>query len=894
MTKTVLVLTIVLVAFGLALPDPTRPAVVGEDGERFVAGQLIIELKPELRGKVGLTEQDGVALFSVPALDELGRRFGVDDITRLFRHPDVNEHALALGCDMQYIVQFDPALNVHQVARAYEALPEVDYACPNSLMKLDEIPNDPRYGYQWHLARLGAPYAWAVAKGDSRVVNVVLDDGLDWTHPDIYDNLWINPEEDINHNGRFDTLPPPDGDLDGIDQDNNQFVDDVIGYDFLYGSPNPMPGGTDTHGTHCWGIINAVTNNNEGVAGATWNSRSMAARCGGGGYVNLYAAMSGMYYGVPEGAWAFSMSFGSSSPNQAMADACMYAWNSGCVLYGSAGNDNAEVMRWPACYAGVENVAASSPNDNKASFSNYGDWVDVTAPGDGIYATLSRPSGSYGSMSGTSMSCPLAAGVACWMKSFDPTLTNHACTSRMHAACDSMPDPLYLQGKLGAGRVSLANVVLPLYYCDLRLTDWRFNDASGNGNGRPDPGETAALIVTYRNTAGMRDASNVTATLTANSPRVQILKGTAGFPDIPAGASGNCSADSFIISIPQNIAPQRFTFYLTVGATPDPVYPDTSFSTISGEPRVLLVDDDLGANYERWYTAALDSSGILYHIYSIQSSGSPSADTLKHYPVVIWYTGDDSLTTLTETDRTNLAGYLDFGGKLVISGQGIAQNISSESFLADYLHAQFVDPSTRKPYMVGIPGDPITRGDTMVAGGGGGATNGSSLDGVRPVNGGVGCAFFKDYADTTVHALVRYAGSYHVVFFSVPFEAIDHASRYLQKWTLIQRIFAWFGEQTPGVVETPAALDLRPYLLHVTPNPFTRDCQVHFIAPVTGTVELRTYSTDGRLCNLQTASVRLGARSSFRLDGSRLASGTYLVQLVTPAGIFAQKAAVLK
>jgi len=894
--KRVLVLALIVCAAAFALPDLSRPVTTGPDGEQHVAGQLIIELAPALRGRVSLSSADGVALFGVPALDEMSRRWQVNDVSPLLRHPNPGPVARRYGCDLQYIVQFAAGQDVAPVAAEYEALPEVEYACPNGVMTLDEEPNDPSYRSQWHLAKIGAPYAWGVAKGDTAVYNMVIDDGCDWLHPDIQANLWINAAEDINHNGRFDTLPPPEGDADGVDDDMNGYMDDVIGWNFQLGINNPMPATSDDHGTHCWGNVNAVTNNGEGVAGTTWNTRSLAVCCGGGGYVNIYAAISSIYYAVPQGIWSLSMSFGSSSPYQPMRDACQYAWDSGVIEFGSAGNDGSEVVRYPACYEGVENVAASGPQDTRTSWSNYGTWVDITAPGSGIYTTIQRIHGSYGSMDGTSMSCPLASGVACWMKSFDNSMSNVACTARMHAAADSMPDPLFPEGKLGAGRVSMANVILPLYYCDLRMSAWRFNDAAGNNNGRPDPGETAALIVTYANTAGWRDASSVNAVLTCAQGSVQIVKGTATFPNIPAGGSGNCSADSFVISIPPDNPPQQLQFFLTVDADPDPAYPDTSLATTSGEPRVLIVDDDLGQNYERWYTSACDSNGILYHTYSVQASGSPSSDTLRHYPIVIWFTGDDSLTTLTSTDETNLTSFLTNGGKLIISGQNIAQDISSDPFLADYLHAQFIDPSTRKPYMVGLPGDPITQEDTMVAGGGGGANNGTNLDGVKPLGGATGCAFYKDYADTSVQALIKYKDGYAVVYFAAPFEAIDHAtSRYLQKWTLIKRIFDWFGERVPGVEERPpVTANPRPYVLSVSPNPFSKNCRVQFIAPVSGAVELRTYATNGRLVSSQTKQVTLGERAFFELDGSGLSNGTYLVQLVTSDGIFAQKAAVLR
>ncbi len=895
MKRKLLALTALVIATTFAWPDLKRPVVRSTDGAEHIAGQLILELNPELRGRVNITSEDGIVLFGIPALDALNRKWRVNEIAPLWRRPTVDPIAQKYGCDLQYLIQFDVDQPIAPVAADYERLSEVAYTCPNGYMRFDEVPDDPYYSYQWHYTNLGAPTAWEVAKGKTRVINCVLDDGLDIFHPDVKANLWINTPEDVNGNGQFDTLPYPDGDIDGIDQDMNGYADDVVGWDFLYGDPVPMPDGSDTHGTHCWGITNAVTNNATGVAGTTWNSRSMAFHCGAGGGISIFAAIGAIYYLVPMGAWSISMSFGSASPYPPMADACQYAWDSGLVLFGSAGNDGLEVMRYPGCYSGVENVAASTSNDTRASWSNYGTWVDVTAPGQGIYSTLTRIAGSYGSMDGTSMSCPLAAGVACWIKSFDTTISNATCIQMLHDACDSMPDPLYTQGKLGAGRVSMANVVLPLYYCNLTMTGWRFNDQAGNNNGQPDPGETVALIVTYANSAGWRNATGVSATLNAIGTDVTVVKGNATFPDIPAGSSGSCSADSFVIHIDASAPPQRIRFLLTVHATPDPAYPDTNFIAVCGSPRVLIVDDDEGQNYERFYTSACDSNGVLYRTYSVQASGSPPADTLNHYPVVIWFTGDATSNTLTATDQANLTTYLNNGGKLILSGQNIARELNGSSFLSDYLHAQFVADSTGKPFLPGISGDPITRGDTMVLAGGGGAGNARSSDAIRPLGDAAACARFKDYADTTAASLIRYSGNYKLAFFPVAFEAIDHSSRYLQRWTLIKRIFEWLGERLPGVEDlTPLWQARRPYTLHITPNPIKRMATVEFTAPVTGTVELSLYTLTGALKATQRRQVNFGDYVRMNLSAADLASGTYLVQLKTPAGVYAQKAVVLK
>lgn len=911
MTRKALLLTIVLTVFCLAWPDMTRPILTDKNGERYPAGQLIVKLKPEMRGKVNLSKSRGStrpgrpqsgavrdfepALFGIPTLDELSHRLCVDDICRPYRRPNPDSLALRYGCDLQFCVQFDPDLDVFDAARAYLATGLVQYAEPNWLMLTCETPNDTLYPLQWYLARIGAPFAWGVAQGDSEVLIAVLDDACEWHHPDIENNLWVNSAEDLNGNGRFDTLPAPDGDIDSIDQDNNGYVDDVIGYNLFWSGPNPRPARPeDDHGTHCWGIANAVTNNLAGVAGVPWNCRGFAFSCGGYGLISQLSAASGIYYAVDKDAWVISMSFGAYGTSQLLAEACSLAWDAGLVLVGGAGNDGRNRPFYPANYPNVLSVAASDHSDRRASWSNYGEWIELTSPGTSILSTVT--SHGYGSKEGTSMATPVVAGALAWVKSSFPELTNAQACSLLLSACEPMPDSLYRAGLLGAGRVSIGRIVLPRHYCDLTLTDLRFNDASGNGNSRPDPGETLAVIVTYRNTAGWQDASGVSAYLTCARREVQVLKPEASFPDIPAGSSANCSQDSFVLAIPATLPPQRLSFHLTVSATPDPAYPDTGFTVICGEPRVLIVDDDEGNDYEKWYTSAFDSCGVLYDLYSVRVSGSPSAETLRHYPVAVWFCGNDSVTTLTAPDRAALSQYLDQGGNLLLSGQNIAQNLKDDPFLSNYLRSSLADSSTGKPYLPGIPADPITRGDTMVAGGGGGANNGRSLDGIKPVNGGIGCARFRDYPDTTVMAAVRFAGTYRLVFFSVPFEAIDHAvSRYVQRWTLCRRILEWFGEQVPGVAEPEVLIeDKRPYVLRITPNPFTRACRVSFVAPVSGPCELRLYSMDGRLVQSRSRSVTLAERVSLGLDANRLASGLYLAQLVTPEGIYAQKAVVIR
>ncbi len=842
-------------------------AVAAESG---FDGRVIVKLRPECRGVVSL----GRARFGIAEFDRECARLGVDSVWPLFVGP-VTPAALKHGCDLAYGMHLgaDPS---EAVAR-FRSLSLVEWAGPDEPVPVCEAPDDSLFPSQWHLARIGAAAAWDIGHGDTSVVIGLVDNGYEWHHPDIEANIRVNNAEDLNHNGRFDTLPPPAGDLDGIDQDSNDVADDVVGYNFAEDTPDPAPESVNmvnSHGTHTWGIANAVTNNRVGVAGVAWNCRAVGCRAGTGQLMLPSAVISSIYYLVALGAKVLSLSFGSNAQNQPMEDACNFAWDSGRLIVAGAGNNGDTLRFYPAAYDRVTSVAGSDEADMKPYWSNYGTWVDVTAPGNSILSTIAGH--GYGVISGTSMATPLTAGALAWIWSRYPGFTNAQVESTLFAACEPMPDTLYSQGLLGHGRISTGMVALPLLRCDLRLSDWRLNDASGNSNGRLDPGETAAIIATYANASGWRDASQVRAGLSCDSRDVVIVRGAATFPDILAGASANCSADSFVVTAPDSMPSQMVVFRLHAEAEPTVFRPDTSFSAECGNPRVLVVDDDCGEDYEQYYTAACDSNRLVYRVHDWLVQGAPPAETLRQYPVVVWFCGDDSLTTLQPEDRSALSTFLRNGGNLFLSGQSVAYDLDKRqsSFLPDYLRAEFVADSVGQPFLVGYPDDPITQGDTFVVAGAGGANNGRSLDGIRPIGGALACARFRDYSDTTVCCLTRYVGAYRLAFLSIPFEAVDHSpTRYLQRWTMLRRVLDWFGERVPGVGSEPERVAGR---FVVAPTLLRPGTAVSFIAPFSGTVRVRICSAAGRLVQGQDFCAVAGRRERIVLDQD-MAAGVYVV-----------------
>lgn len=311
----------------------------------------------------------------------------------------------------------------------------VAYAEPNYIQSIDAVPDDPSFNDLWGLhnegqssgtadADIDALEAWGIETGSQDVVVAVIDTGIDYNHIDLVDNMWTN-EDEIPGNG--------------IDDDNNGYIDDYYGYDFAYNDSNPWDG--HAHGTHCAGTIGAVGNNQIGVVGVNHSVRMMAIKflsdSGSGSTSN---AIDAVMYGVDNGADILSNSWGGRAYSQALHDAIVYANQQGVLFVAAAGNDSSNndvYPQYPANYdvPNVLSVAATDHNDALAGFSNYGvTTVDVAAPGVSILSTV--PGNSYDSFNGTSMATPHVAGVAALLLARNPELNSDQLKSMLMDSVD--------------------------------------------------------------------------------------------------------------------------------------------------------------------------------------------------------------------------------------------------------------------------------------------------------------------------------------------------------------------------------------------------------------------------------------------------------------------------
>jgi len=278
-------------------------------------------------------------------------------------------------------------------------------------------PNDASYSSTYGMNQIDAPEAWDKTTGSDSVVVGVIDTGVDYTHPDLAGNIWTNPGEIAGN---------------GIDDDNNGFVDDVHGFDFVNNDGDPMD--DNHHGTHVAGTIAAQGNNARGVSGVAWNTSIMALKflsASGAGYTSdavraiNYATMMRTQYDV--NIRVLNNSWGGGGFSGSLEAAIQASEQADILFVAAAGNDgtnNDASPHYPSNYnvSNVISVAATDQNDNLASFSNYGaSTVDIAAPGVGIYSTIAG--GYYASFSGTSMAAPHVAGAAALAFAYDPDAT---------------------------------------------------------------------------------------------------------------------------------------------------------------------------------------------------------------------------------------------------------------------------------------------------------------------------------------------------------------------------------------------------------------------------------------------------------------------------------------
>ena len=324
-------------------------------------------------------------------MDQIQREIGVKDVRKLGYTFVFRSHTMSTQQLMAYFernwqpIYVEPHyLYITNMRRLEDSARSA--ATDMTSLNLDPIiPNDALYSdYQWNLSNIMTETGWNVSKGGEDVIIAVLDTGVQSDHPDLAGQLTAG----------YNVI------------DGSQSAEDDVG-----------------HGTHVAGIIGAAVNNNEGVAGISWYNKVMPVKVlDSSGAGTTYSVAEGIIWATDNGAKVINMSLGNYASAQFLHDAIRYAYDRDVVLIAASGNDNTSRPGYPAAYPEVFAVAATDAHEARAPFSNYGDYIDVAAPGDGIASTY--PGSQYAALSGTSMAAPHVAGLAGLIRTKNPLLTN--------------------------------------------------------------------------------------------------------------------------------------------------------------------------------------------------------------------------------------------------------------------------------------------------------------------------------------------------------------------------------------------------------------------------------------------------------------------------------------
>lgn len=405
--------------------------------------------------------------------------------------------------DRWYKVYFSNTTKIDEFIKALSTLKIVEMAEKLPIIKSFQapgLPNDPAVQpganpAQYSLALIQSYGAFVTHRGTPATRIAIVDDAVQFTHPDLIGNVWTNIAE---QNG-----------TPGVDDDNNGYIDDIHGFDVADNDADPLPPSARAnstvfaHGTHCAGIAAASTNNAIGIASSGNSCSFIAVKCTNDNTLNPSAMdrpYEGVTYAIAAGAQVISMSWGTTIPTQLSYEIIAHARSLGIILVAAAGNRNDDVFSYPAAYGSAGSftpnprssvilhpmaslviaVASSDQNDVRSSFSCFGSWVDIMAPGSGIYSTV--PHNDYAFKDGTSMACPLVAGVMGLTRSYSPTSTADQIIDCVLSTANNryqLTGNNNFTGQLGSGRVNSLAALNCLCAPANAVTNLTITDAAG-------------------------------------------------------------------------------------------------------------------------------------------------------------------------------------------------------------------------------------------------------------------------------------------------------------------------------------------------------------------------------------------------------------------------------
>ena len=475
-------------------------------------------------------------------ISRLLKDYNVESVAQTFSVE--NSDARRIGLDKIMTINYSKDIDPVNAAAKIRELQYIEWAEPKYIRRIDFVPDDSSYNSteQWNLFQINAQQAWDVSQGDTSVIVGIVDTGVDWPHPDLRANMWYGIGYDL-------------GGLNGT-PDNNPIED------------NPY------HGTFVAGVVSAVTNNKIGIASIGFKTHLMAVKAAREDMKDLTTGLpyiiygfEGIVYAADHGAKVINCSWGGGGYSNMEQEVIYYALSKGALVVAAAGNDNLKEDFYPASYDGVLSVAATSSNDIKASFSNFGYFVDVSAPGQNIYSTW-QPN-TYTHASGTSFSTPLVSGLAGLVFAHFPGYSPLQVAEQIRVNSDNIDSQNSgYQNLLGYGRIDAYKALNNTNSVSIRAYDIQFSDSTqgGNGDGNLQPGENVEVRIKLKNY--LNPASNVSISLQSLNNYITVENGSYNLGNIGTLDSADNYSNPFIIKIADNV-PYNDTIALKLNYSAD-------------------------------------------------------------------------------------------------------------------------------------------------------------------------------------------------------------------------------------------------------------------------------------------------------------------------------------
>jgi len=561
------------------LPEGAQP-------HHYASSHVLVKLKPEhqnlFSGKSQTSMLKNISANAKPMIP-----IGLQRKSKARMAPKLSPSGVDVS--LYYEVGFSGG-NVEAFINQLYATGFFELVEPDYIDQLHYATNDPEKAKQYYLGKIRAIDAWDLTKGSEEIIIGIVDSGGDMDHPDLQSKIYIDPAEPI----------------DGIDNDNDGFIDNNSGWDFMgidtlnvndpdflgdNDASNPN-GGLGSHGSNVAGCAAAATDNGIGISGVGFKTKILftkhAADNQGADKRGIYRGYTGILYMATHGAKIINCSWGGTFRSQINQDVITHVTlDLGCLVVASAGNENTAASSYPASYDHVLSVAASNSTDVRASFSNFGKTVDIIAPGVGIYTTAFN--NTYESVDGTSFSSPITAGAAALVLAKNPTFTATQVGEQLRVTADETvytKNTAFYARKLGKGRLDVLKA-LTKNYPSIRAS----NPVLVNANGSvAQPGENGFLTLDFTNFLAPSSAGLTVTVTPAQGAPATITNGTIQLGVLATNGVVNNNSNPVSMKISATAASNAIVDLILTYA--DGEYKDYQYVSFVVNPTFLNIDDN--------------------------------------------------------------------------------------------------------------------------------------------------------------------------------------------------------------------------------------------------------------------------------------------------------------